>query len=365
MLTDRDIHELLNYSSSGPMLSVYLDTSPTGGGSDTQKLQLRMLLEDVDLPDDQAAVLKHFEQLRDAKGRGLTMFSCAAEGYFKAFPLAVPVRSRVFVGDHPYVKPLADLLDIYGNYGVVLVDKQGARLFHFHLGELIEQEGILGDEVRQTRGKGASSNPGGRGGVSGQSRFNDEVTARNLRENADFSARFFDEVHARRILIGGTDETIAQFRQYLPKSWQNLVVGTFPMSMTASHTDVLMRAMHIGQLAEQQRETALVESMFTAAAKRQDGTVGLDATLAALHGGRVQTLIVQEGLRLPAYQCQGCDHMLTRSLDACLFCGKSFVKIDDAVELAVRKVMQTGGEVEIVRDNPALKEVGIGALLRY
>ena len=365
MLTDRDIRELLNYSSTEPMLSVYLNTSPSEGGSDAQKLQLRMLLEDVNLPDDQAAVLKHFEQIRDARGRGLALFSHAAEGYFRGYPMAVPVRSRVFVGDHPYVKPLADLLDIYGSYGVTLVDKQGARLFHFHLGELIEQEGILGDEVRQTRGKTSSSNPGGRGGVSGQSHFNDEVTARNLRQAADFSARFFDEVHARRILIGGTEETIAQFRQYLPKAWQSLVVGTFPMSMNASHTDVLTRAMQIGQQAEQQRETTLVESMLTAAAKQQDGAVGLEATLAAVHDGRVQTLIVQEGLRLPAYQCQGCSHLLTRSIDSCLFCGKSFVKIEDAVELAVRKVMQTGGEVEIVRDNPALQEVGIGALLRY
>ncbi len=365
MLTDRDIHELLNYSSSGAMLSVYLNTSPSEGGSDAQRLQLRMLLENVDQPDDQVAVLKHFEQLRDAKGRGLAMFSYAAEDFFRGYTLAVPVRSRVFVGEHPYVKPLADLLDNYGNYGVALVDKQGARLFHFHLGELIEQEGILGDAVRQTHVKGASSNSGGRGGVSGQSHFNEEVIARNLRETADFSARFFDEVHARRILIGGTDETTAQFRQYLPKSWQSLVVGTFPVSMSASHSDVLTRAMQIGQLAEQQRETALVERMLTAAAKGQDGAVGLDTTLEAVQAGRVQTLIVQEGLRLPAYQCQGCDHLLTRSMNTCLFCGKSFVKIDDAVELAVRKVMQTGGEVEIVRDNPALQEVGIGALLRY
>jgi peptide subunit release factor 1 (eRF1) len=365
MLTDREIHELLNYSSTEPMLSVYLNTSPSEGGRDAQKLQLRMLLEQVNLPDDQAAVLKHFEQLRDARGRGLALFSHAAEGYFREYALAVPVRSRVFVGDHPYVKPLADLLDNYGSYGVVLVDKQGARLFHFHLGELIEQEGIVGDEVRQTRGKGSSGNPGGRGGVSGQSRFNDEVTSRNLREAADFSARFFDEVHARHILIGGTDENIAQFRQYLPKAWHSLVVGTFPMGMTASHSEVLTRAMQIGQLAEQQSDNALVESMLTAAAKGQDGAVGLEATLAAVHVGRVQTLIVQEGLRLPAFQCEGCEHILTRSINSCLFCGKSFVKIEDAVELAVRKVMQSGGEVEIVRDNPALQEVGIGALLRY
>ncbi|OGN73588.1 MAG: hypothetical protein A2X25_14710 [Chloroflexi bacterium GWB2_49_20] len=366
MLTDHDLQELLNYSSPEPMLSVYLNTDPAGGNSDAQKLQMRNLLEGVNLPDDQAAVLKHFEQLRDARGRGLALFSYAAGDFFRAYPLAVTLRSRVFVGDHPYVKPLADLLDAYGSYGVALVDKQGARLFHFHLGELIEQEGILlGEEIRHTRGKASSSSPGGRGGISSQDRNNNEMSSRNLREAADFSVKFFEEVHTRRVLVGGTDETIAQFQQFLPKTWQSLVVGTFPMSMTATHSEVLTRAMQIGQQAEQQRETTLVETMLTAAAKGQEGAVRLEDTLSAVHAGRVKTLIVQEGLRLPAYQCAGCGHLLTQSLEACLFCGKNFLKINDAVELAVRRVMQTGGDVEIVRNNPALKEVGIGALLRY
>jgi peptide subunit release factor 1 (eRF1) len=365
MLTDRDLQELLNYSSPEPMLSVYLNTDPSEVSSDAQKLQLRKLLEEVNLSDDQTAIMKHFEQLRDAKGRGLAMFSCAAGGFFRAYPLAVTLRSRMFVGDHPYVKPLADLLDAYGSYGVALVDKQGARLFLFHLGELIEQEGVLGDEVRRTRGKASSSSPGGRGGISSQARNNNEMSSRNLREAAYFSVKFFEEVLARRVLIGGTDETIAQFHQFLPKSWQSLVVGTFPMSMTATDSDVLTRAMQIGQQAERQRETALVETMLTAAAKGQEGAVRLEDTLTAVHAGRVKTLIVQEGLRLPAYQCAGCGHLMVQPLEACLFCGKNFLKINDAVELAVRKVMQTGGEVEIVRDNSALKEVGIGALLRY
>lgn len=365
MLTDRDLQELLNYSSPQPMLSIYLNTDPAEGSSDAQKLQLRNWLEEVKSSDDQAAVMKYFEQLRDAKGRGLAMFSCASSGFFRAYSLAVTLRNQMFVGDHPYVKPLADLLDAFGSYGVAVVDKQGARLFHFHMGELIEQEGIMGEEVRRTRGKASSSSPGGRGGVSSQARNNDEMSSRNIREAADFSVKFFEEVHARRILIGGTDENIAQFRQYLPKSWQSLVAGTFPMSMTAIHTEVLTRAMQIGQDAEQQSERSLVETMLTAAAKGQDGAVRLEDTLKAVHAGRVKTLIVQEGLLLPAYQCMGCGHVLSQSLKACQFCGKNFQKINDAVELAIRKVMQAGGDVEIVRDNPDLKEVGIGALLRY
>jgi len=365
MLTDHDLQELLRYTSPKPMLSVYLNTDPAHGGNEALKLQLNNLLDEVNLPDDRVAVKEYFGQLRDAKGRGLAMFSCSTENYFRAYSLAVPIRSRIFAGDHPYVKPLADLLDAFGSFGVVLVDKQGARLFHFHLGELIEQEGLLGEEIHHTKGKASSSSPGGRRGFSSQARNNDELSSRNIRDAVEFSLKFFEEKHIRRIMIGGTDDNIAQFRQYLPKSWQSLVIGSFPMSMTAQHTEVLARALEIGQRVEHMRETRLVETMLTAAAKGREGVVHLEETLAVVHAGRVKTLIVQEGLRLPAFQCTGCGYILVKSVEACPFCGKSLIKINDAVELAVRKVMQTGGEVEIVRDNENLKEVEIGALLRY
>ena len=40
--------------------------------------------------------------------------------------------------------------------------------------------------------------------------------------------------------------------------------------------------------------------------------------------------------------------------------------VDDAVEYAVKRVLELGGQVESVRDNPALVEaVSIGAVLRY
>jgi hypothetical protein len=40
--------------------------------------------------------------------------------------------------------------------------------------------------------------------------------------------------------------------------------------------------------------------------------------------------------------------------------------VDDAVEYAVKRMLELGGQVESVRDNPSLVEAGsIGALLRY
>jgi peptide subunit release factor 1 (eRF1) len=365
MFTDNVLRELLNYTSPDPVLSVYMNTDMTEGNADALKLRLRTLLKEASLPKDEAAILKYFELEREWTGRSVAMFSCAAQEYFRAFPIAVPVRSRVFVGNQPYVKPLADLLDAYGGYGVAVVDKQGARLFLFHLGELKEQEGIMGEEVRHTKRGGASSIFGRLGGIGGKARHSTETITRNLKESAEFAARFFEENHVRRILIGGTDKNVNQFKNHLPKTWQSLMVGSFPVSMTAKPADVQKKALEIGQQAERRREERLVEKMITSAAKGAEGVVRLDDTLSAVHEGRVQTLIVQEGFRAKGFQCQGCGYLTTQELEACPFCGKSFTQINDAVEMAVRKVMQDGGDVEIVYENPKLKDVGIGGMLRY
>lgn len=365
MFKDSILRELLDFSSPDPVLSVYLNTDMTEGTADALKLRLRALLKEVELPKDEAAIHRYFEHEREWTGRSLAMFSCAAQDYFRAFPIAVPVRSRVFVGDQPYVKPLADLLDAYGGYGVAVVDKQGARLFQFHLGELKEQEGILGEEVRHTKRGGASSIFGRLGGVAGKARHAETTIARNLKESAMFASRFFEENHVRRILIGGTEENVNMFKSHLPKTWQSLVVGSFPISMTARADEVQKKAFEIGQQAERRREMRLVDSMITSAAKGAGGVVRLDETLSAVHDGRVQTLIVREGYRAGGFQCQGCGFITTQAMDACAFCGKSFTQIKDAVEMAIRKVMRDGGEVEIVSGSPKLEQVGIGGVLRY
>ena len=366
MLTERDLKELLNYHAQTPMLSVYLNTEPAEGSADTHKLRLRSMLKDIDLAQDADIVERYFDHEFDWSGKCVTVFSCVSEDYFRAYPLAVPLRSRVRVSDRPYVKPLADLLDSYGGYGVALVDKQQARLFYFHLGELIEQEGVVGDEVRHTKRGGGSQAAGRRGGVAGKTNYVEEVTDRNIKEASETAARFFSDNNVRRILIGGTEDNIALFRAQLPKAWQSLIVGTFPMSMYASQNEVLEKAMQIGADAEQRRESKVVETLVTGAAKGRGGVVRLEDTLGAVHEGRVQTLVIRDGLRAPGWRCQGCGYITTQELDTCPFCANSFNQIPDVVELAVREVLQSGGEVEVIHDGDALEEYdNIGALLRY
>lgn len=368
MLTEHDLKELIDFRPRHPVLSVYLDLDPSAGSADAYKLRLRQMLKDLEgsSADDNRAAERYVEHEYDWSGRSLAIFSCAPERFFRGYPLMVPVRSRARWTDRPYVKPLADLLDSYGGYGVAVVDKQGARLFHFHLGELGEQEGTVGEAVRRTKRGGASAFPGRRGGTAGRTHSAEEVAERNLKDAARFASRFFKEKRVRRVLIGGTDETAAQFRHLLPKAWQSLVMGSFPIEMTAGHAQVLEKAM--GVVAESQRrdEARQVEALITAAAKGREGVIGLADTLSAVHEGRVQRLILSEGFRAPGYRCRGCHYMTAQEIAACPFCGETFEHIEDAVELVVRKVMADGDEVEVVRGNLALERAGrIGGVLRY
>jgi peptide subunit release factor 1 (eRF1) len=366
MLTDQNMRELLEYPAKHPVLSVYFNREPAEGSVDTHKLRLRSLLKDVELAEDVAVIERFFDHEYDWSGRSVAVFSCVPEGFFRAYPLAVPVRSRVRISDRPHVKPLADLLDSYGGYGVALVDKQGARLFYFHLGELREQEGLLGETVRHAKRGGGSQAPGRRGGTAGQTNYVEEVTERNLKDAADFASRFFAENNVRRVLIGGTEDNVSFFLTQLPKAWRSLIVGTFPMAMTASHNEVMDRAMEIGREAEHRREAKLIDAVVTNAAKGKGGVIRLDDTLGALHEGRVMTLVIREGFRAPGCRCRSCGYITAKQLESCPFCGGEFEHIPDAVELAVRRVMQSGGDVEVIHKDWVPGEIEqIGAVLRY
>ena len=366
MLSESDLRELIDFSPDQPVLSLYLNTLPSEGNTDAYKLRLRTMLKDLPLRQEAVSVERFFDHEYDWSGRSVAVFACAAKGFFRAYPQAISIPDQIYVSNRPTVKPLVDVMDAYGGYGVVLVDKQGARLFFFHLGQLREQEGVLGEAVKHTKQGGASAVPGRRGGVAGQTHYADEVVERNMKDAADFAVRFFEENHVRRVLICGTEENISLFRNNLPKAWQSLVIGTFPMPMTASHAEVLNKAMQIGMEEEQRRESRLVDIAITAAAKGTGGSVGIDDTLIALHSGRVQTLVVSEGYHVPGYHCKGCGYLTTVELNACPYCNSAFEKLPDAVEHAVMDTIKNGGVVEVTHTNAALTRAGnIGAILRY
>jgi peptide subunit release factor 1 (eRF1) len=187
-----------------------------------------------------------------------------------------------------------------------------------------------------------------------------------MKDAVDFAVHFFESKKIRRILIGGTDENVKQFRGFLPKAWHSLVIGSFPISLTANPVEVQARALEVSVQVEERREADLVDNLLASAAKPGSAVTGLDATLDAANQGRVQILVVTEGLRKVGYRAKE-NGSLVHKLPAENANGADgFEKVYDVVDLAVNAVLRSGGEVEVVQQNEALDKAGsIGALLRY
>lgn len=369
MFRENDLQELVAFEAQTPVLSVYLNVDPVEHTTDEYKLALRQMLKRVEgtaAPDDTTAVERFFNHEYDWSGRGVAVFSCAEEMFWRAYSLAVPVASGVTVARKPHVWPLAALVDAYGSYLVALVDRQGVRLSLFEMGELQATDGHLGEEVRRLkRGRGSSGGHGRRGGAPISSQREEGVARRNIRESVKTTRQFWRDHKPQRLIVAGAEPTVAQFREALPKRLQNKVIGAFSADMNASEPEIRERSLEILQQAEKEREIALVEAVFTAAAKGRGGVIRLADTLGAAHEGRIQTLVIGRDYQQPGYQCRNCAYITDQSLDICPFCGGEFGEIPDAAEALVTRVIEDGGKVEVIDDHPKVAEFGVGALLRY
>ncbi|MBU0703349.1 MAG: host attachment protein [Chloroflexi bacterium] len=370
MFNQKDLRGLAKYQAETLILSVYLDVDPTERKMDEYKLALRQMLKQAHdglaAAEDVAAVQRFFDHEYDWSGRGVVVFACAQEEFWRVYSLAVPVASGVTVARKPYIWPLAALVDAYGNYVVVQVDRQGVRLLLFEMGELQTASGYLGEEVRKLKkGRGSSGGAGRRGGVPVSSRRGEEAAQRNIREAIKATKRFCRKHKPQRLIIAGTDPMVAQFREALPKPLRETVIGSFGADMNASESEMRDRSLEILQQVEKEREKALVEAVFTVAAKGRGGAIRLADTLGAAHEGRIQTLVVARDYHQSGYQCCNCAYITDQPLQVCPFCGGEFAEIPDAAEALVTKVIEDGGKVEVVDDHPKIAEFGVGALLRY
>jgi hypothetical protein len=365
MFSDRDLHALLDYSSGNQVLSVYLDTDPTKTPTEAAKIKFRNLLKTVELKEDVQVVEEFLDLEYDWAAKGLAIFSDQSQDFFQTYSFNLSVPNKVYVGKKPTVRPLVRLIDAFTGWGVVLVDKQGARLFSFDFGELSEIDAFSGDDVKQTKRGGGNAMPGRMGGANASANV-ENIIDQNIKDVVELATTFFKKQHIRRIMICGTDVNIALFKDELPKSWQSLVIGEFPMSMTASYSDIHEQVLDGALAAKRKRNQVLVQQAQTQAAKGANGVIGLNDTLGAIREGRVNTLLVMEDFEQAGFHCNGCGYLSTQELVKCPFCGGTFDRIDAAVEMAVQETLRNNAEVKVITENDLLVEIGsIAAILRY
>jgi len=368
---ESDLNELVAFDSEGSsVLSVYLNVDPTQQTTDQYRLQLRSLLKEVAgaaEPADIEAVERYFDFEYDWQGRGVVVFSCKNVDFWRSYSLAVPVHNYTYVSHRPYIKPLTDVLDAYGRYGVILVDSEGSRMFLFSLGELVEATGTLGEEVRRTKHGGASGVTGMRGGTAARAaRRGEAVVVRNLKEVAAATEAFSQSNGCRRLVVGGTDANVSQFLGILPKAIQATIIGTFTIDPMAAVSEVQARSMDLIEEMAKKRESELVEEMISGWRRGNGATAGLSDTLEALQEHRARMMLVSAGYAASGYRCQNCRYLMLTEEKECPLCGGEVEPVEDIVETMTHRALEQGMDVEIVRGNEKLEEAGfVGALLRY
>jgi peptide subunit release factor 1 (eRF1) len=191
------------------------------------------------------------------------------------------------------------------------------------------------------------------------------VAQRNIREALKVTEQFCRRYKPQRLIVAGAEPTVTKFREALPKTLHEKVIGSFNADMNESDSEIRERSFEILRQVETEREAALVEAVFTAAAKGRGGVIRLADTLGAAHEGRIQTLVIARDYHQPGYQCHNCAYITDQPLGTCPFCSGEFGEISDATEALVTKVIEDGGKVEVIDGQPKIEEFGVGALLRY
>jgi peptide subunit release factor 1 (eRF1) len=291
-----------------------------------------------------------------SRTRGVFVVSCHAHDLFEVIELPLPVRDRVVVNHSPAIGQLESVLQDHEPIGVLLADRQRARMLVFELGELRERsEGedpiVHGDAGHHDRGD--------------LSHAVEAATHAHLRAAADRAWQVFQDRPYAHLAVGGPDATTTELQDLLHPYLRDRLVGRVPVAVGASVSDIRDAAVAIEQAVDRRREAELVDRLRREAASGRRGTTGLAATLQAVNDRRVEQLLVSDGYAEEGWRC-GQTGALAAVGPLSPVTGGRMDRVDDVVEDAVEAALQQGCRVEICVGNADLDVMGrIGALLRY
>lgn len=365
MFHEAELRELVEFDGQGsPVVSLYLNVDQRYRTTDEYKLALRGLLESETGVDhaDKERIERFFDLEYDRKARSVVCFSCMRQDFWRSYAFEVPMDDAIMVDRRPLVRRLVELIDTYGRLGVVAVDKHGARFFSFHLGELEEASGMVGEEVRRHK----------QGGWAAQryQRHEDEAALANLREVAEQTDELRRQNQWQRLVLAGTDANVAHFRELLPTHLQQIVVGTISLELDANINIVRERAEAVAVEARAGYIQQLAEDLLVAAGKGNGAVVGLAPTLEAVQSGRIYQLLFTENYEVGenvVRRCETCNYLTTENGGSCPVCGGVERPLPDAINTLARRAIAQGANVVVLPPTTPLasENYHIGAFLRF
>jgi peptide subunit release factor 1 (eRF1) len=374
LVTVADLEALAAFhSDASPVVSLYLDVRPEERQGEKVRAKLKHLLDEAKrrpfasskqrrraFHHEAERLLTWFESEYDGTGRGLAIFTASEPGLWRSFRLPVPVRDRLIIADRPYLRPLLTLVDEFERHLVLLVDKQTARLFVVYLGEIEEYTVLMDELVPRPKAGGWSAEK--------YQRHHDMHVLWHVKHAVEATERLWMRERCQWLLIGGTEEPLAEVRRLLPKALRERLAGEIAVSVQDAADAVLARVLEVEQAIERRVEAERVAALLEAAQGHGPGVLGLERTLEAVVEGRGQVLVVEEDFRQPGWGCPHCQYLGASETVRCPLCDTALDPQIDIVERAAERAIDQNATIEVLRGEArqALAAHGhIGALLRY
>jgi hypothetical protein len=358
----------------GYVVSVYLGHGPDLDELRSMPARLKTLLGEVRaaaeadhgsvgkaLLHDLAEVQSMASELGDDLGRGTALFVSGHHGLREHIVLPIPVRDRIVIDPAPYVGPLQAMLDHFHHYAAAVVDRRGASLYRFHMGELQSWEEIAADEpIRK-------DNYGGFAGYSEQHvrAHAEEVAKRLYRTVAERIADLYRTGAFDLLAIGGNPTNTASLVGEIPGDVTEVLAGTFTLDThTATPSEVRDHCRAIAAEYDRRADERDVAGLLDVALAGGRAAVGLDPVLVAVNRGAIARLLVAADVSEPGVACVACG-ALDRKADQCELCGGAMRPIADIVDGVAERARATGAAVRYVLGDSPLNEYAVGAVLRY
>jgi peptide chain release factor subunit 1 len=370
VITEAAIKELAGFrSDDAPVVSCYLDVDGRRQvrPQDIERRLAALVREAAGGPSgtevkaDLDRITEHVTKHLDRSGvRGLAVFSCASKGLWEVVELPVPVANRIVVNQSPAVGTLESIVQELEPLGVLLVDRQRARMFVFQFGELVERSELFEALPRDYD----DIDDAGRGQHDRLQDHTDELATQHLRHAAEVAFRLHQDNGFGRLSIGASDEINAAIEPLLHPYLRERLSPRIGVGAGASEPEIRAAALVVEEEVERAKEAALVGRLRDGLGAGSKAVSGLPDTLGALNERRVANLLVSEGYTESGWRC-ACGALAAKG-PTCPVDGQAMDHVDDVIHDAVDVALGQSCHVEVCVGNADLDVLGrVGALLRY
>jgi hypothetical protein len=355
-----------------PLLTAYVRTTPdeaTLQGAAPRYLHSlkeegRSIAESL-APEERETFSKQLERVMEflsqkPKSHGsLVIF--AGPSVWEVVPQA-EVRNELSWGK-PSLAQLFWLAGEHKQYGIVAVDRKGARFFQYSLGEIVEGEekkfaidisGWRQKDLGKVTGEGLAKTHGTQRDVFDKRVENQYV--RLCRETAQQAAAFFLGKELAAIFLVGPDKLIAAIEAKFPRNCRLPIVRDDQDLARLSPPELLAHLEPRIAGWEREHQKALVAALSEDA---RGAIVGFEETLLQLQRGMVRTLVLARDFDALLHQCRECSWKGRCADRVCPVCEGA---TDDATlrEVLPETLLKHTVELEIINDEPAerLKQMG-------